>query len=173
MKHHLVVSHCYTHRLRTVYEQPFCYNPNLDLAWIAPITILGHYHAHWMGYLKSKAPEAFSRTKVLEVRFWDWDTAFNFEGIHGETIIKRELVANYGHNEWQMKPFLYFTSLEHVKLIRGFDFHPVNLDILHYKDDIGVQFLADKIRDWFKENKDCFFGGAPLVTVEEKELSCA
>jgi hypothetical protein len=170
MKHYLMVSRRYTDRLRTVNEEPFCYNPNLDLAWIAPLTILGHYHTNWMGYLKSKAPEAFSKTKVLEVRFWDWDTAFNSERIHGERF---KMVANYGHNEWQMEPFLYFTSLEHLKLIRNFDFHPVNLDILHYKDDIGVQFLADRIRDWLKENKDCFFGGAPLVTVEEKELSCA
>jgi hypothetical protein len=174
MKHYLVVSRRgYTGNLRTEDEQPFCYNPNLDVAWIAPITIMRHYPEHWMAYLKSKAPQAFSKTKVLEVRFWEWECAFNLDGIHGEKGINHASVSSYVNQGRQINLFLNFTSLEHVKLIRNFDFHPVNLTNLRHKNENDVRYLAARIRDWFEENENTFVGGAPLVTVEEKEVSCA
>ena len=126
-----------------------------------------------MAYLKSKAPQAFSKTKVLEVRFWDWDTDFNSDGIHGDKVRMGDSVVNSVLFEWHMWPFLKFTSLEHVKLVRNCEFHPVNLTKIHYKNDIGVQFLVGRFRKWFEKNKNTFVGGASLVTVVEKELSCA
>jgi hypothetical protein len=126
-----------------------------------------------MRYLKWKAPEAFSKTKVLEVRFWDWDTAFNSDGIHGDKVRYSDKAINWGTFEWQMWPFLKFTSLEHVKFVRNCDFHPVNLTKIHHKSDIGVQFVTERFREFFEKTKNTFVGGAPLATVEEKELSCA
>jgi hypothetical protein len=127
MKHYLVVSRRgHTGKLRKEDEQPFCYNPKLDVAWIAPMTIFWVPTLSWMKYLKSKAPEAFSKTKVLEVRFWDWDTAFNFNGIsniHGDKLENTDSVVNNLYF-WQMRPFLEFTSLEHVKLVRNLRISP-------------------------------------------------
>jgi hypothetical protein len=60
-------------------ERPFCYNSNLDTAWINPLALQPIYWNWdgaafvpdpWLPYLASAAPLVFPNTRTLEIRGW-------------------------------------------------------------------------------------------------------
>jgi hypothetical protein len=76
----------------------------LDTAWLVPFTFQHHYSDSWLQHIHVMSPKVFADTKMLEVRFWDWNVACLRNPVHLWYDRQRSIAPK----NWNMELFLRF-----------------------------------------------------------------
>ncbi len=149
--------------------KPFCYNPNLDTAWINPVALQAENSDKWFAHLEYKAPKAFSQTEVLELREWFciWPSQIGLtrspHEIH-QLLLSITLMPAAETGKY-LKPLLRFHGLKVLKYIPTKFFNTV--ENRTFRNNPGFHKYNDRVIQFFNDHKADFEGTVPFPMLVE------